>query len=209
MLSAIVYFYKILISPVRAFEKIREEKPFYPSLIYLTLYGFISYIYFSINYGNFISQIFAELPSSLQSFKEMIIQPEIIRSPLLIIIFVVFPFFNTFITSSIIDLLSQSIYKKSNGLAVFSSISFASSPKLVLSLFSIILSLIFKSQITAIFTFAIIVWNMALYLLGISKSYEITIFKAFTLVILPFIALILMTSIYLLLILSIFKIPGL
>lgn len=209
MLSALVYFYKVLISPGRTFEKIKEEKPFYPSLIYLTLYGFISYIYFSINYSNFISQIFAELPSTLQSFKEMIIQPEIVRSPLLIIIFVVFPFFNTFITSSIIDLLSQSIYKKSNGLAVFSSISFASSPKLVFSLFSIIVSLIFKSQLTTILTLIIILWNTVLYLYGISKSYEITIFKAFTLVILPFISIILMISLYLSLVLSVFRTPGL
>lgn len=209
MLSALIYFYRILISPGRTFEKIREEKPFYPSLIYLTLYGFISYIYFSINYSNFVSQIFAELPSALQSFKEMIIQPEIVRSPLLIIIFVVFPFFNTFITSSIIDLLSQSIYKKSNGLAVFSSISFASAPKLVLSLFSVIVSLIFKSQITTILTLIIIFWNTVLYLYGISKSYEITIFKAFTLVILPFISIILAISLYLSLVLSVFRIPGL
>lgn len=209
MLSALIYFYKILISPDRTFEKIREEKPFYPSLIYLTLYGFISYIYFSINYSNFVSQIFSELPSTLQSFKETIIQPEIVRSPLLIIIFVVFPFFSTFITSSIIDLLSQSIYKKSNGLAVFSSISFASAPKFVLSLFSVIVSLIFKSQVTTILTLIIIFWNTVLYLYGISKSYEITIFKAFTLVILPFISIILVISLYLSLVLSIFRIPGL
>ncbi len=203
MLEGIILFYKTIINPAASFRKIKEERPFYPTLIYLTLYGFISFIYFSTNFGSFVSQLLSELPEGFQSFGESLVNSSLVKSPLLAIVFVIFPFFVTFVSAAIIDMICQVTINRTNGMSLFSSIGFASSPKFLFVLVSVLLMLIFKAPIPSSLSFIVLVWDAVLYVMAVSVNYDISLPKAFLIVAVPFVILVVLASLYMAIALSI------
>lgn len=208
MIKAFIYFYQTIVSPVKNFDRIKEEKPIYPALIYLSLYGFLSYVYFSLSSSSFFEQLSKSLPPDFGKLLTNIDVSSYIKSPLLAIIFVLFPLVVTFISTSILDLFSQFILGKAKGTALFSAIAYSSSPKFLALMITILLSLLFKSALPNIINLLIISWNIVLYILAFSCVYETTITKSILILLTPFVILIILLSIYLSYLLSLIGITG-
>jgi hypothetical protein len=197
MIDAFVFLYKVLVNPKRAFRESREKKVIYPTFVYLAVFGFVSYAYFVSSFNFILPQFLNSLPDEFKQIFSSFGNVEYFRSPVLILIFICFPIFVTFISASIYDLIAQSLWKISNGTSIFVNLSFASVPNLLSRLLAITILILGKTQIPALLSLIFFVWDITLYIFAIRETYDIGTGKALLLIVIPFVMAIILLSLYL------------
>jgi hypothetical protein len=166
--------FKMLTRPQDAFKRIRDEKPLYASILYLLLFGVVLYLftYSSFVYlaKDFLNNIPEELKGMYSTFENFM--TVYARSEFMLIFSLLSPFINTFISVAVYNLLAELAIKKSSGIILFMSWTFASSPILLLRFVSVLYTLVFKTSLPAFVSIVFIVWEVYLYVMAIRSTYE-------------------------------------
>jgi hypothetical protein len=207
MLETFALFWKMIAKPIETFEYIKAKKPLYATIAYLFIFGAVSYFYSyaSLKYllspnaamnSAIISEFQKEFSSILQSY---------INSPLAIILILISPFILTFITTGIFSLAGEFFTKRTDGIALFTSFTFASVPSLISKLINAFMMNFLGSGLSYLFTILFLVWGIILYILAIEKVFAVNRKAALGIFFIPIIiiiGLILLYSTYLLGIIS-------
>jgi hypothetical protein len=167
---------KMLTRPQEAFREIREDKPIYASVLYLLIFGVVWYLfsYFSLGYItkdalNALPQNLKDIYSTVQNFVSVYSHSEF-----LLVFSLVLPFINTFFSVAVYNLLSEFAIKKSDGITLFISWSFASSPILLERVLALLYESIFKAPMPSFISVIFIFWGIYLYILAIKQTYEVS-----------------------------------
>ncbi|MGC9099672.1 MAG: YIP1 family protein [Caldisericum sp.] len=177
---------KVIKSPQKAFEEEIETITF---LLFLLLNGTILYLYSVVlaKFGlssiqNVLPELTNELIKTLQAT---------VTSYKFLYLTLCLPFVSTLFSASIYELLSQIIFGKTNGIKLMKNLAFASTPIMLSRFIYVIFSFlnIGYSQTLNIF---FIIWEIILFILAISKTYEIEISKANLLFFAPYIIILLL-----------------
>jgi len=163
---------KVIKSPQKAFE---EEIGTPTFLVFMLLNGIILYLY-SVAFVKFgLSSIEKSLPDALSGLGDTLVG--FVTSPKFIYISLLIPVVILLISASLYDMLAQIIFKRSNGAKLIKNLALASTPLMLARLLYVLLSFLDVNLFSGL-SFIFLIWEIALFITAISKTYNIEIPKA-------------------------------
>jgi hypothetical protein len=198
MLETFELFWRIISKPAEAFQYIKERKPLYATITYLFIFGVVSYLSFYISMEYFLSSKAVETPSIISELQRSFssVFSNYIHSPSIIIILIILPSVLTFLTAGIFSLVGEFFTKRTNGIALFISFTFASVPSLISKTVSAFTMSLFGFELPYYFTILFIVWGIILYIIAIGKIFVVNRGVAIGIFLIPIIVVILLGIVY-------------
>lgn len=179
------FIVKVIKSPKKTFK---EEIPNFAFVMFLIFAGLVNYLYtesflrFGLkNFLNLYKQIIPNIDEFMNNFS--------IDPVKLLLLSIVIPVIFLFITSAIYEMGAQLFFKKQNGVKLMKNLAFASIPmvfaRLLYSIF-----MIFNVNFLTLINFLFLIWEVLLFILAISETYEIDKAKAVLIYLLPLILIV-------------------
>ena len=192
--------WKTIINPKEAFKSIKEEKPVYAAMIYLLIYGLVSVLaaHF-LGKGVFSStQNLGNLPQEVQPFMKGLLSSfkSLTSSTPFFIIGLIAPYINVFLSVALYELIAQFVTKRANGLALFTSWSFASIPILLFKLLDLFFSTAINYTLPFWIELLFVIWGITLYIIAIRETYQIDSGSAIGIYFTPIIAVLVIIILY-------------
>lgn len=176
---------KVIRSPKKAFEEEIGNLTFF---LFMFLNGAILYLY-SIAFVKFgLKSIEKSLPDIFSGVGNTL--TGLVTAPKFLYLSLLIPFLTLLISSSLYDMLAQIIFKRSNGTKLMKNLAFASTPLMLLRLIYVVLSF-FNVMIFSEISILFLIWEVVLFIIAISKTYDIETTKANFLFFTPYIIIIL------------------
>ena len=176
---------KVIRSPKKAFEEEIGNLTFF---LFMFLNGAILYLY-SIAFVKFrLKSIEKSLPDIFSGVGDAL--TGFVTAPKFLYLSLLIPFLTLLISSSLYDMLAQIIFKRSNGTKLMKNLAFASTPLMLSRLIYVVLTffnVMIFSEISTLF----LIWEVVLFIIAISKTYDIETTKANFLFFAPYIIIIL------------------
>jgi len=175
MFETFKLFWKVISKPNETFQHIRERKPLYATVTYLFIFGAVSYFSFYASLEYLLSSKAAENSAIIMEFQKEFssIFSNYVFSPLVAVLLIISPFIFTFLTVGIFSLVGEFITKRSDGIALFISFTFASVPSLISKLINTFMMNFLGFGISYLFTVLFLIWGIMLYILAIEKVFEV------------------------------------
>ncbi len=182
---------KMILRPREAFTEIKEAKPLYSAVLYLLVFGIIWYIFIYL-YLSTLTKATMETPlDSLGQYYTTLLNFAFTysRSYYLLVLSLVMPFVNSFFSAAIYNLLAELTLKKTNGIALFIGLVFASVPTLIERIIFIFYEVIFKTPISPLISLIFVSWSIYLFIMAIRETYDLHSNVAIILFLLPIFSL--------------------
>ncbi len=199
--------WKTIVNPKEAFKSVKEEKPVYAAIIYLLLYGLVSVLtaHF-LGKGIFSNaQNLGNLPQEVQPFMKGLLSSlsSLTSSAPFFIIGLIAPYVNVFLSVALYELIAQFVTKRANGLALFTSWSFASIPILIYKLLALLFFTAMNYTLPFWIELIFVIWGITLYIIAIGETYQIDTGSAIGIYFTPIIAIVLFIILYVILLIPV------
>lgn len=179
------YIVKVIKSPKNTFK---EEIPTLAFVMFLIFGGLVNYLYLESflrfglkNFLNLYKQIVPNIDEFINTFS--------VDPVKLLLLSIIIPVIFLFLTTAIYELGAQLFFKKQNGVKLMKNLAFASIPmvfgRLLYSIF-----MIFNVHFLTLINFLFSIWEVLLFIIAISETYEIDKAKAVIIYLLPLILIV-------------------
>ncbi len=179
------FIVKVIKAPKKTFK---EEIPNFTFVMFLIFAGLVNYLYvesflrFGLkNFLNLYKQIIPNIDDFINTFS---------IDPVKLLLFsIIIPVIFLFLTTAIYEMGAQLFFKKQNGIKLMKNLAFASVPMVFARLLYSI-SMIFNVNFLTLINFVFLIWEVLLFILAISETYEIDKTKAVLIYFLPLILIV-------------------